>query len=281
MRNLLKYDFKYVWRVWWIAALATLCATAIGILSTNRMITTDDYVVPEYIGKSVEGVLDVLSVSGVVIFIVALFVFLFLTELLILYRFYKNLYTDEGYLTFTLPKTENSILMSKSISGSVSMLVTYIVVIAFLATFVISLMLGELGLKTTCEFFSEAIQAIFEELGPYAVIYITEAIVAFLIGIIFNLQIGYLSITIGSIIAKKNKLLAAIGIYFLITTAFSIISELFGTLGLINALEMELYDQMDLLIAIGFGILILFLAGIAVGAYFLNLHFMKKKLNLA
>lgn len=41
----------------------------------------------------------------------------FATNILIAVRFYKNLYSDEGYLTFTLPVTRSQLLLSKTLTG--------------------------------------------------------------------------------------------------------------------------------------------------------------------
>lgn len=42
-----------------------------------------------------------------------------ITLIFILMRYYKNFFTDEGYLTFTLPVTPHELLWTKLISGMV------------------------------------------------------------------------------------------------------------------------------------------------------------------
>ena len=44
---------------------------------------------------------------------------------LLVMRYYKNLYTAEGYLTFTLPVSTNSVIATKAISGFVWMFLSY------------------------------------------------------------------------------------------------------------------------------------------------------------
>ena len=49
---------------------------------------------------------------------VALFVAVVATFVIVIARFYRNLFTDEGYLTLTLPVTANQIMLSKTLAGS-------------------------------------------------------------------------------------------------------------------------------------------------------------------
>ena len=83
MRNLLKYDFKYTWRIWWIAAVAAVAATFLGCISIRRSICYPE-ISESPLTKSVQGVLDGLSVSGIIVYVLALALFMFLIELVVL-----------------------------------------------------------------------------------------------------------------------------------------------------------------------------------------------------
>ncbi|WP_080797607.1 ABC-2 transporter permease [Arabiibacter massiliensis] len=50
------------------------------------------------------------------------------TFFVVAHRFYRNLFTDEGYLTFTLPVTANQIVLSKTLSGALWLLIDFLVV---------------------------------------------------------------------------------------------------------------------------------------------------------
>ena len=62
--------------------------------------------------------------------ILALIAYVFFSQILIMYRYYTNLFTDEGYLTFTLPAKTSSILTAKVINAIIWS--TYTFVILFL-----------------------------------------------------------------------------------------------------------------------------------------------------
>lgn len=282
MYNLLKYDFKYIWRIWWIAALASVLATIVGIFSVHRTMSSEAMPIPEYqMSRSLSGILDGLGVSGIIMFFAVIIAFVILIEILVWYRYYKNFFTDEGYLTFTLPMQENTLLMSKSISGTVVYIVTMIVAFVLLSVCGIFALSFDVGWAGALDGISRFVFEFFKDLGPYAGVYLTEIILIAIASCIFNVQLGYIAITIGSIIAKKNKLLAGVGIYFAICMAISIISNVLGTVGILN-LDMCLEaTSIELMMTIFLGVIIFFLVAIAVASYFINLSLLKNKLNLA
>ena len=101
--KLLKYDLRAVIKYWWIAAVSSLGLSVIGGVCIN--IITVDY-------TSFQA-LQSIAILGLVISIIGLCVFGVLSEILILVRFYKNFFSDEGYLTFTLPVRKTQLLNSK------------------------------------------------------------------------------------------------------------------------------------------------------------------------
>ena len=58
-----------------------------------------------------------------------------------MYRFYRNLYTDEGYLTFTLPVKKNDILLSKFLLSMSTVVAAFCVILidAIISTLVCSI----------------------------------------------------------------------------------------------------------------------------------------------
>ena len=66
----------------------------------------------------------VLAVLSVLLFSAAVFGGSILAFVLMIYRFYKNLMTDEGYLMFTLPVTTGQLIWSKMIVSAVWLLAT-------------------------------------------------------------------------------------------------------------------------------------------------------------
>lgn len=59
-----------------------------------------------------------------VLFVVLMIGALFYTFFIAIKRYYKNLFSDEGYLTHTLPVSNNSLLISKIISSFIYLIIT-------------------------------------------------------------------------------------------------------------------------------------------------------------
>lgn len=79
-------------------------------------------------------VLSVVQTVFATLFGVTTFGMLLLTLVLMVYRFYKNLMTDEGYLMFTLPVSRSQLIWSKLLVALVwSVLSTVLAALAWMA----------------------------------------------------------------------------------------------------------------------------------------------------
>jgi hypothetical protein len=107
IRRLLKYDFKSMLRFWYVAAITTAVLSVIGCGCANVVSCYQKY--PEAIIILSWIFLAIVGLSYLAFSIVAI--------IIVFARFYKNLFTDEGYLTFTLPVKKITVLNSKIISG--------------------------------------------------------------------------------------------------------------------------------------------------------------------
>lgn len=198
-------------------------------------------------------------------------------------RFYKNLYTDQGYLMHTLPVSEHSLIWSKAL----------IAILWRLAGMVImTLGIGSLVLSFLVPIFRNeylSLKDILRELGlidlsPFYLIAYAILGLLFAIGsVIFSVFMGYAAISIGQL-AGKNKVIASVGAYFGIQIILSIASNIITQSVMFAALKLDFrWDIID-----NYGPLsIIYLCGINVGVYALSIVFyfitytiMKKRLNL-
>ena len=62
---------------------------------------------------------SLLLALSITLYVLILIAVSFATAIIITIRFYKNLFSDEGYLTHTLPVTRGQHLLSKTIAGSI------------------------------------------------------------------------------------------------------------------------------------------------------------------
>ncbi len=202
------------------------------------------------------------------------------TVVFIGYRFYKDVFTDQGYLTNTLPVTPQQIIISKGLTGILWMVLDIIVVIA--AIFII--MADKETFSNLSQLMKEVIGYLFHGRSLLTGCLIVATIV--LTPFVSVLKM-YVSVSIGSLLSG-HKLLGSVGVYagiyvveqiiMIITIAVTGNSFISSSLESENAWEMQVTGVqianttmiINLIIS-----LIIFIAGFLVTKYI-----MTKKLNL-
>lgn len=276
--KLLRHDLKAILKYWWIAAatsplVAFFCGVCINIVSSDR-----NY-----------GALTVLAGLGGFLGVVGLGAFAVIAEVLILIRFYKNFFTDEGYLTFTLPVKRSHLLGSKVCSAVITLAVTAVIlvfdtVIVYAAADP-NYFFKYRWVKEILNFFKVA----YSEIGGYLILFIAEVVLAIIVLAFFAVLSMFACINIAAMVAKKHKVLAAIGIYYLFSGALSLFVQFaFIRGGIVLAFE-KLYMMPTMWggypVALPATAIMIF-GGIAVAVlltaalYLLELWLLHRKLNL-
>lgn len=226
-RKLLKYDLKYVWRIWWIMAVSVLGLSVVGSAVLRYVITSmmaDDVTF-----------FTIMSFFFLFICFMAIIFSLVFTEIMIFVRFYKHFFTDEGYLTFTLPVSRKSLLMSKTLSGLIWIWANVILIVICVMIFMLISPPAEAGKffinPVAYKWLGGVIANAWSAVGAWLIVYVVIAIVLISLMFLFTLSMIQFCITIGAIIAKKLKVLAAIGIYYLINMGISFVVTFFGGIG--------------------------------------------------
>lgn len=207
LRKLIKYDIKAMLRLWWIAAAVALLLSVVGA-GCVRILASE---------RDLPSAINVVAVLTLFVVILGWMAFGIASAIITYGRYYKNFFTDEGYLTFTLPVTRGQLINSKLISMyCVNFLTGLTVVVCFLTMF-------GLGINDFLpEFFRglfESIKELWdllkeEKLHGWLIVWLVEGLLIVALVALFNLLFTTNCITFGSIVAKKAKLAASIGIYF-------------------------------------------------------------------
>ena len=116
--------------------------------------------------------------------LVAIVLSFILTMVLIYVRFYKNLYTDEGYLTFTLPVSRKQILLSKTLNAFIWYILHGLLVAVALFLFILFAIPPEGNALINTELF-KGIGGLFSELwsicGAWLILIIVELVILMLL----------------------------------------------------------------------------------------------------
>ena len=222
-----------------------------------------------------------IATCGLFVFANAVVILLLPTATLIftMVNFYRTLYTDEGYLTFTLPVKTADILNSKFLTAVIWSVIS-IIVSVLSALFVLLL-----GTSPDSLINLNIIPGLIELLQGITELFTTSGVVVYsifyMVSGLYQITVLFLAITIGSVIAKKHKALAAVGIYYVINLAASLVTNV---LTLIMMFSSDFSDEsvLTLMFTISSPIInmILYL-GFAVAAYITTLNLMKNRLNLS
>ena len=277
---------KHEWRASApLLGLLSLAAGGIGILATVVL-----RILVNYAGDlfwKIEGFGTVIVVAlGMFLFFsaVALCVYAVAVQFILLYRFYKNKYTDEGYLTFTLPVKTTHIFWSSVLTMLIWLAISIAVVltVAFLALLFGTAEQGLVnmdifdGIRESLRFlFGMDWSEIFSyKLSvPYALVLGLTALTAPFCGLFVPMA----CITAGAVLAKKHKILASFGVYYVVNFAVGIITSVVSVVPTI--LVMRSADA-EAAYLISSGIQLVITLALTIGAYFFTIHVMQKKLNL-
>lgn len=294
-RKLLKYDLKSVFKIWWIMAITIVgISTVCGIGLKNIVVNIGN---PDYFPwwEFIVILITILSISA----------FITVTSILVYVRFYKNFFSDEGYLTFTLPVSRKQLLLSKLCNSMIWIIANLLLVVLCIGIILFLCpcenMIGDgylvIGEKAPSNMLSYVLSNIgnmiketFNDIGIWAAIYSILIVVAFLFSIAASELFMYLCITVAAVIAKKHKVLAAIGIIYGTNAVLSIVGQI-GAYGWIFIADAALAafsgippisDTESYFIV--FAVLLLIcvvsaLAAVTIG--FITLSNLERKLNLA
>lgn len=271
--KLLKHEWRAVSGALSILSLAALGAAAVATIVLRLLISYGDKA-PAL--SAIGGLLLFGSILALVAYAVGSLIFL-------LFRFFKSKYTDEGYLTFTLPVTNHQILLSSLLIILAWSAITITVVFFGLAMIILmgtttsglinTELLRDLGV------IADAISTMMTGQTKAQAITILAG-VSIVVSFLMSTMLMVTAITIGSIAAKKHKVLASIAAYYIINMGVSLVTTLVSIPIMVNSATATSLSE----VASGTIGLLSFQVGlelvIIVAGYFVTAHLMKKKLDL-
>ena len=194
-------------------------------------------------------------------------------------RFYKSRFTDEGYLTFTLPVNTHQNLLASLVNTAIGMvLVTLVICLSGCLWMVIAFAGVEGFYQTVWEHFPELWEKFWSLVQthageiPWGVM--ARGMLSALTGAINSLVVLMRAVTVGSLIAKKHKILAAVAVFYGIHVLISIATAFL--MSATTALSGGALAAMSSF----FGRTALLMTALSLGGYFLMYWLVDRKLNL-
>ena len=266
-RLLLKHDWRSLRGILGLLSIVCVGAGIVGGFAMRTMILLSEQ-------RDPSAFLIVITMFAIMVSFISMGITVAGSLFFCIWRFYKSRYSDEGYMTFTLPATAHQILLSSLVSTLLAVLCMSLVLVLGIG------ILMCIAFTAIPNFYADAARelpriwneiryAFREESGPFLsmLLYSPVAMVAEVIVLM-------LSVTIGSVAVRKLKVLAAIGIYYGINVVVSLANTIIMVLsGPFSSNSIDFYNQFFL-----YPTVLMLLLG--VGGYFLMHYLASKKLNL-
>lgn len=206
-------------------------------------------------------------------YVISIIAIMFVTFVIMILRFYKNLMSDEGYLMFTLPAKSSQLIISKLITSMLWNITSVIVVISSL--------LIVLGTTKNMNILKDFIDFVFTSLkiafGSGYVVLIVEFVIMIILSLIQQILLIYVSIALGHLF-NGHKVLGSFVAYIAISTIIQILASILlliwaaiadSSLEALNAIPQQVFP-----------FTIIFSAICNVLFYFGTNYIFKRKLNL-
>jgi len=286
--KLIKHDFRALSRTLFPLQIGILAGGLVATLLTVLTIWLNSASVAAHTSSSMlNGVLMVISVTMSVLIGIAIAASAFVTLLLICMHFYKSFLSDEGYLTFTLPVSTGKLLWSKLLTGIFWVLINAAVLFVTILIFAV---FGTSSAGIANQNVLQAISMFFTQTLPEVAQYVSiplvviECVVIGLLALASQLLEIYFAIIVGGQIAKKHRILAAIGMYLLINMGVGIVSSIYTSLIVLSegawTITMDTAREAGVFFLSVFGWFGLLFAGLSVLFFLVSRSILKKNLNL-
>ena len=282
LRKLIKYDFSALYKITLIMMAVAILSGLFGGLCFRGINFIDEETSVFLVLVSALGFF--FSLVLIVVSLIVVFVFIFI-------RFYKHLFTDEGYLTFTLPVKRSSILFSKTLVGFTCYSLALLAVCAglFLLFYIgtLGLLDGISSVSLTGMLLNE-LTALWEQEGAIMIAYAVVILLILSAFLLLNLTLVYFCIAFATVIAKKARVIIAIGLYYGFNSIVGSLIELVLVIAAptlsSNGIELLLAGSGDLTYNAVYLLMLftiaLFLVIVAAIFYIITLGIMERKLNL-
>ncbi len=321
-KKCLKYDLRAFGKIWLMAAgiallLGVICSLGVGLFSfsliyevyTSSLVDSYTPGLLFYTQMFLGAICAMLMTAGSLVMVLG-------TSIANYVRYYTHLFTDQGYLTFTLPVKRSTIFWSKTVSAYLynlgAITVTSIMGILSALGVACGIVAGVfyVGMMQTGMTLLELLQTfdwadfveiwnviknwILNDLGLINVFRIL--FISLLLGIVYlaadfaSIMTGYFCITIGATLFRKLKLLSALVCYYVVNNVLAVPAVYFGTYyfmfaGMLGTIAIpQLFENVH----IGMSVIYLILAIMAVmfvtiglAMAFFSIWRLDKKLNLA
>lgn len=227
----------------------------------------------------IENMVDSVTATTTILYVLGIMAMFVISIAIIVVRFYRHIFSGEGYLTLSLPVKPYQHIICKLVCAYIAIIVGFIVTILSIAVLLI-------GNPVVIDVFREIFSSIKELMSLcgtlHSILYIIEFALMVIIAPIFMILMFYCAIAIGQ--NFKSRIGGAVLAYVILYMINQAISSIFSVLLIIPIASVDDYSIFNMSFT-GFihcafiGSIVISLASI-VAYFFITKYMMTKKLNL-
>ncbi|SCP96499.1 hypothetical protein [Anaerobium acetethylicum] len=256
--KLIKHEFKATTKIFLLFYAILAVLTILGRIMLNLEVFDNQFAI----------------LGGILTFFYAMFMIVMLigTSVFLIVRYFRNMYSDEGYLMFTLPVKPSLLLASKLIVAVFWQLLNGLITI--LAVFV--LVMNDEVIQTIKTGIPIAINEFKAAMGMDIRLFIFYITIGVILSATYQMLIIYTSINIGQMFGK-HRIIGAVVSWMAITTVLQIASQILVTLLGFYAMDEErMLDLYNIMLPGGLLVSVLLCAAF----YALSSFIVSRKVNL-
>ena len=271
--KLMAYELRALWKpaAVMLAVMVVAGAAGIGCLGATQMLgevarSGSGAVAAPRSGNATVALFMAALFCGFLVWAAAAALYVFVAM-----RFYRTMFTDEGYLTLTLPVRAGTLIMAK-------FWVAYLLLAAF--SLVALLMYALMVLAISGE--AGAVAGVLSIMGGWGA-FVADGDVASVLGGIVNtlvtcayaLGLAFCSLTLGAWWARRHKVAAAVGVYLAAGWAIALVFSIAGVVAMAGSVA-----YWDVALTVVSLAQTLANIGVAVGGLALAAHLVRTKVDL-
>ena len=277
LKKLIKFEWKDTWSVGTVCSIIVVGMSIIGMI----LFSMDIWRGPSRMNDAVENFTMTMVMFYFMMLVWGIVGVVFVVRYFFFYRYYKNLFTDHGYLMNTLPVKSTDLILSKLIVAVIWQFLIWLVVAVSIICMVLVLVVnvGQISISDFSDVIMEFFDALqwafrdedFVEMVPFFIC----TFLAIVLWPIAELLLMYAAVGIGQL-NKKRKFLVAVFILIGFNMAKSLVTNMISLPITLMSDTMPSQFTVNVIAVLWLFITI----GMIIGLYFANKYFLEKKLNL-
>lgn len=257
--KLLKHEMKAVTRL-----LLPIYAVLVVFTIAARIIVNLEF----------NGVFTMIPAAVLTFYVFSLVAIAVVSTVIIIYRFYKNMVTDEGYLMFTLPVKPSQLINSKLIISAFWTILSVITIVLSIAIVVLT----PENLASFREGWQDMLRAMKNDLGiANTSLFFIEILVIMFLSTINGILCIYACIAVGQLF-NGHKVLGSFVVYIVYTVIVQVITTILTIAG--SNYPIRYSDATAFITKIIFPVVIIFTLILSAIFYLVTNYMFNKKLNL-